>query len=679
MKENDGKEKIKKIKELMDNPAGAEHEEDAIMTEEQTQKFLAKYDKSSATRHFEGTPKLIMRWLCVAFTIYMLLINTIWLLPPQVHRASFVAFIIVFVFLLYPSNKKNNDRVNYIPWYDLALGAIGAGCFLYYAFNFEAIARAQMTFTTVDLVVAIVGIAVLFVACYRIVGLPLVLVVLAFLSYTWFGQFIPGQFGHAGFRLERVFTFLFYTTEGVIGIPTAVASTFLFVFMLFGAFMAKTGIGQFFIDISNSVAGKATGGPAKMAVIVSVLTATISGSSVANTVASGSFTIPMMKRMGYNKNFAGAVEASASTGGQIVPPILGAAAFLMAEITGIPYSQIALAAVIPAMLYFITIFSAVHFEAKKKKLKGLPPEEIPKPWPLIKEKGQLCVGIIAIVVFLNMGFTPTRSALYAILVSIVVSMLRKDTRLTPTKVIDVLETGTRNSISVAIACATAGMIIGVVTMTGLGMAFVSSMISLGYIITHEYLRLLVILVLCMFASLILGLGMPTTAKYVIMATVTAPVLYMMGVPMLAAHMFVFYFGVDADITPPVALASYAAAGIAKGDPMKTSITAVRLGIAAYLIPFFFVLNPQMLFIDATVMGVIQLTITGIVGVVSVAAGLAGYFVRHMRKYERILAVVAGISLAHGGLVTDLTGIIILAGLVIIQKFFDKDGPQVAAA
>ena len=636
------------------------------------EELLEELDKNSRTRNFEGIPKLIVRALCVGFTLYMILINTIWLLPPQVHRASFVGLIMLFVFLLYPINKNKNRKTNHIPWYDAIFAIIGVACFFYYAFNFETIARAQMTFTTIDLVVAVIGITILFIACKRVVGLPLVIVVLVFLAYTWFGRFIPGQFGHAGFRFERVFTFLFYTTEGVIGIPTQVASTFIFVFMLFGAFMAKTGIGQFFIDISNAIAGKATGGPAKMAVIVSALGATISGSSVANVVASGSFTIPMMKRMGYNKNFAGAVEASASTGGQIVPPILGASAFLMAEITGIPYSQIALAALIPSILYFVTIFVAVHFEAKKKRLLGLPPEEIPKAWPIILQKGQLCLAIIAIVVFLSIGFTPTRSALYAILVAIAVSMIRKDTRLNLTRFLEVLESGARNSIIVAVACATAGIIIGVVTMTGLGMAFVSSMLSLTYAITNDAIRMLVVLILCMFASLILGLGIPTTAKYVIMATVTAPILYMMGIPLLAAHMFVFYFGVDADITPPVALASYAAAGIAKGDPMKTSVIAVRLGIAAYLIPFFFVFNPQMLFIDATALGVVQLFITGVVGVVCIAAGLSGYLLRPMMRFERLLAIAAGLALVDGGLLTDVIGVAVLVALVLFQKFFSKD-------
>ena len=700
----------KKFEEIEEQEDISEENLHDALSEEEQKKILAEYDQDSNMRLYAGVPRLIMRWLCVAFAAFMLIINipgflpwitgllplipTIQPLPPQVHRSVFVGLVILLVFLLYPTNKKKNTRVNYIPWFDLVLAITGAACFFYYALNFETIVRQAATFTTLDLIVAVIGIAILFIACYRVMGLPLVIVVGIFLAYTWFGQFIPGLFGHAGFRFERVFVFMFYTTEGVIGIPIGVASTFIFVFMLFGAFMGKTGIGQFFIDISNAITGKATGGPAKMVVIVSALMGMLSGSSVANTVASGSYTIPMMKRMGYEKNFAGAVEASASTGGQIVPPILGAAAFLMAEITGIPYTQIALAALIPAVLYFITIFAAVHFEAKKKNLRGLPPEEIPKALPLLLKRGQLCLGIVAIVVFLAMGFTPTLSALLAIVVSIAVSMFRKDTRLNHTRIIDAFETGARNVVGVAVACGMAGIITGVVSLTGLGHAFIQVMLSLANVISNDTLRLIVVLIFCGLASIILGLGIPTTAKYVIMATVTAPVLASMIipgitcsngavllVPVLAAHMFVFYFGVDADITPPVGLAAYAAAGISKGDPMITGVYAMRLGIANYLVPFFFVFNPMMLFISAactycdacyapgvTVIGIIHLVITSTIGVIAVAAGLAGYFFRPMGILERVLTVIAGVILAGGAWYTDLFAIVLLIAIFLNQKF-----------
>jgi len=666
-----------KDKKDIDTPAeGFDATAEADVSEEELQELMAKVDKESNNRHFSGVPQIIMRYLCVAFSLYMLAINTIFLMPPQVHRASFVGLVILFTFLLYPASKKNNLKINCLPWYDLALGVIGVTCFLYYAFNFRTIVGQMATFTTLDFIMAITGISILFIACYRVMGLPLMVVVAVFVGYAYFGRWIPGQFGHAGYRVERIFNFLFYTTEGVLGTPTAVASTFIFVFMLFGAFLAKTGIGQFFIDIANALAGKAVGGPAKVAVIASALQGTVTGSSVANTVASGTFTIPLMKRLGYSKNFAGAVEASASTGGQLMPPILGAAAFLMAEITGIPYAQIALAATIPAILYFACIFAAVHFEAKKHGLKGLPEDEVPKALPLLLGKGHLMLSIGSIIFFLFMGFTPTRSALYAILVVIALSMIRRDTRLTPSKFIDALETGARNTISIGVACAMAGMVVGVVVLTGLGITFANAMLALAAGIGHETVRLLVVLFFTMIASLILGMGVPTTAKYVIMATVTAPILVRepLAVPLLVAHMFVFYFGTDADITPPAGLAAYAAAGISRGSPIMTCVIAVRLSIASYIIPYIFVFSPAMLFIDTNAFEVIKITLTGLVGIIGIASGLAGYFILPLRKYERAMVIIGGLLMVHPGIPTDIVGIALIGGTYMLQKMREKNTP-----
>ena len=657
-------------------------DESVELSEKEIEEIAAKYDKDTGvTRRFEGLPKTIMRWLCVGFTIFVLLMNTRLLWPPQMHRAAFVGLILLYTFLLYPASKKKTYKVNFLPWYDLALGVAGVVCFFYYVYNFRTIVGQMGTFTQMDFYFAVVGIALVFIACYRVMGLPLIIVVGLFLCYAYFGRWIPGQFGHAGYRVERIFTFLFYTTEGVLGTPIAVASTFIFVFMLFGAFLEKTGIGQFFIDVAIGIAGRATGGPAKAVVITSALQGTVTGSSVANTVASGTFTIPLMKRLGYNKNFAGAVEAAASTGGQLMPPILGAAAFLMAEITGIPYAQIALAAAIPALLYFTCIFASVHFEAKKAGLRGLPPEEIPKVFPLLLQKGHLMLGVIAIIFFLWQGFTPTRSALNAILVVIVISMFRKDTRLTPKKFIDALETGARNTIGIGVACAMAGMVVGVVVMTGLGITFANAMLSLAQSIAHENLRLIIVCFFTMLASLILGMGVPTTAKYVIMATVTAPILVRepLGLPLLVAHMFVFYFGTDADITPPVGLASYAAAGIARGSPIITSVIATRLAIASYVIPFIFVFNPQMLFINANAPEMIKIVITGLIGIVGLASGLSGFLIIRMHWYERIIAIVGGLLMVNPGILTDLVGAVIIVILFLIQRMRAKRLPPLSPA
>ena len=646
-------------------------EDEEAVSEEEIARRMAEVDRKSNTRQYSGIPKIILRWLCVGFTIYMLIINTVVLLPAQVHRSSFVGLLILFTFLLYPARKKDGARLNYVPWYDLILAVAGAACFMYYAFNFRTIVGQMGLFTQQDFIVAVIGLSILFIACYRVVGVPLMVVVAGFLAYAFLGQYIPGAFGHAGFRTERIFNFLFYTTEGVLGVPTAVAGSFLFVFLLFGAFLEQTGIGEFFIDISNAVAGKATGGPAKVVVVASALYSTVSGSSVANTVASGTFTIPMMKKMGYDRNFAGAVEAAASTGGQLMPPIMGAAAFLMAEITGIPYTQIALAALIPAILYFACIFASVHFEAKRIGLKGMPPEMIPKAGRLMLQKGHLFLAVVAIIVFLAMGYTPARSAQFAILVAIALSMFRKDTRMTPTKFVNALESGAKNTVSVGMACALAGMIIGVVVMSGLGLTFANAMVAMAGNIAHETLRLVIVLIFCMIASLVLGLGVPTTAKYVIMATVTAPILVRMGVPVLVAHMFVFYFGTDADITPPAGLASYAAAAISRGSPLITSVIAMRLAAAAYIIPYIFVFKPQMLFIGATPGMIALIVVTGLVGIVGVASALSGYLLRIMTWYERLIALAGGLILVSPLIWANFAGVGLIALLILWQLAKNK--------
>lgn len=690
-------------------------------SEEELKKVMAKYDPSARTRHFEGVPKLIVRWSLVIFAIFMLLMNVnpfalfpseviyflqntpvisfvfnpiinglafLSLQPPQIQRAIFAGAVIFFAFLLYPSpSKHGNTRVNHVPITDFLLGGAGAFSFFYFVIFFERITGQMGAITTMDFHMVILAIVILFIACYRVVGVPLMIVAAVFLAYALFGEHIPGMFGHRGFRMMRIANHSFYQMEGILGVPIGVASTFIFVFLLFGAFIRKTGIGQFFIDISNAIAGRSVGGPAKAAVIVSALQATICGSSVANTVASGSFTIPMMKRLGYNKNFAGAVEAAASTGGQIMPPIMGAAAFIMADITGIPFAQIALAALIPAILYFVCVFASVHFEAKKANLKPMPEDQIPKALPLLLQKGYLMLGLLAVVFFLARGYTPTASAIFAIVICIILSMFRKDTRLTPTKIFEAMEAAARNVVSIGVACAMAGIVVGVVTLTGLGITFADAMISMAGVIDHETLRLIAVLFFCMLASLILGLGVPTTAKYVIMATVTAPILVGIGVddlgnpiiPLLAAHMFVFYFGTDADITPPVALASYAAAAVSRGDPMKTSVVAMKLAIAAYIIPYIFVFNTQMLFIDPTFMGIFMTTVTGVVGIIGIAAAVSGFFVRRVPWHLRIILILASLMVINTDLPTDIVGIAIIGGVYVWQKFISKgkDGGEPA--
>lgn len=459
--------------------------------------------------------------------------------------------------------------------------------------------------------------------------------------------------------LKSIVYNLFYTTSGVIGTPIGVCSTYIALFILFGAFLEATGISEFFIQLANSLAGASTGGPAKVAVISSALCGMVSGSSVGNTVTTGSVTIPLMKKTGYKGEFAGAVEAAASTGGQIMPPIMGAAAFLMAEMVGVQYSEIAMRAIFPALLYFTGIFIMVHLEAKRLGLKGIAKEDLPKFVPLFIRQGYLLIPLVTLVAMVMMGYTMSRSAVIATLLAILVSIPNKSTRMNPTRFVNALETGGKNTLSVA--CGIAGIIAGVVTMTGLGQILISAIVSVAGD------RVIIALFLTMLTCIVLDMGVPTTANYIIMATTCAPILVNgMGINKIAANMFVFYFGIVADITPPVALAAYAGSAIAKSNPMKTALNASRLAIAAFIVPYIFAFNPAMLFIDADVIQVVVIIVTSLVGLTGVSGGLEGYMVTNMNPIQRILAVVGGLCLIIPGTVTDLAGIAIVGASVIWQ-------------
>ncbi|NLT15232.1 MAG: TRAP transporter permease [Clostridiales bacterium] len=613
---------------------------------------MAEYDRESNTRHYQGVPKTIVRYLLAAFSIFVFYMNLISVWPEQIRRASFVGLIIFAAFMLYPMRKKAAKKINFVPWYDILLGIIGVACFFYYVINFETIALKATRISTLDVAVAIIGILIIAEVCRRVVGFPILVVAGAFIVYAF----------SADYSVTRITYTLFYTLDGVLGTPIGVCSTFIVLFIILGAFLEKTNIGTFFIDLANSIAGKASGGPAKVAVIASALEGMYSGSSVANTVGSGSVTIPIMKKTGYDKNFAGAVEAAASTGGQIMPPIMGAAAFLMAEMTELPYATIAVAAIFPAVLYFTGIFLMVHFEAKKLGLKGLPKETIPNFFKLCLRKGYLLIPIVVLVGTMSYGFTASRAACLAILAAIIVSMFSKETRLTPKTFVDALENGAKNTIGVAAACAIAGIIVGIVALSGIGLKLADGLLTLSGGID------IIALGLTMIACIILGMGVPTTANYVIMSTITAPIILQLipGTPVLAAHMFVFYFGIVADITPPVALAAYAGAAISGGNPIKTGVIATRLAIAAFIIPYMFVLNPSMLLIDAHIRDIVQIIITSLIGMFAISTGLEGFMKRKLPWWQRLLAVGAGLALIDPGLITDICGIVVIAFIVILQ-------------
>ncbi len=641
---------------------GAEltEEEEHYMTPEEIQEVMAKYDRESATRVFEGNKGIVVSIGLIAFTLITVFINAVYRIPPQQHRALFLAMVLFLAFILYPYKKMPASRNKHVPWYDIVLGCCSAASFMYMVVNYRGIVAKAGAYETIDIVIAVIAILLLFEACRRVVGIPILIVVIAFIAYAYFGNYIPGYFGHRGYSLQRIVSHLYYTTEGIIGTPLGVCSTFIFLFILFGAFLERTGIGQFFIDIANSIAGKATGGPAKVAVIASALQGTITGSSVANTVSSGSFTIPMMRKMGYRPEFAAAVEAAASTGGQIMPPIMGAAAFLMAEMTGIPYSTIIIAAIVPAILYFTGIMLMIHLEAKKRRLQGLPADEIPHFGKLMLHYWHLLIPLVVLVVMLVRGETPSRSALMAIVLAIIVSMFRSDTRMSFKVFCGALEAGARNIIGVAIACAVAGIIVGMVTLTGIGLKLAAGLLSLsgGHII--------IALFFTMIASIILGMGVPTTANYVIMASITAPIVLQLGVPMLAAHMFVFYFGIVADITPPVALAAYAGSAIAHSNPLKTGATATKLAIAAFIVPYIFALNPSMLLVGASVPEVISVVVSSLIGMFGIAVAMEGYLMTHASIITRAVALAGGLTLVIPGWQTDLIGICLIGVMLLLQ-------------
>lgn len=627
-------------------------EDTSTGTAADVEEIMKKYDRESNIRLYEGIPRNMMKYLLAGFSLLMVYMNLFANWDERVRRASFVGLIIILAYLVYPAKKgAGGAKRNFVPWYDVILMVLGSGSFFYFVLNFDTIIKHATRISQIEIILGVIGILVLVEACRRVVGIPILVVATCFVIYAFY----------SGSSLKSVVYNLFYTTSGVIGTPIGVCSTYIVLFIIFGSFLEGTGISEFFIKVANSIAGASSGGPAKVAVISSALCGMVSGSSVANTVTTGSVTIPLMKKTGYKGEFAGAVEAASSTGGQLMPPIMGAAAFLMAEMAGVPYKVIATKAILPAFLYFLGIFIMVHLEAKKLGLKGLKKEELPHFGKLILTRGYLLLPLILLVGMVMQGYTMARAAVIATLLAIFVSMIRKETRMTPDGFVTALENGARNTISVGVACGIAGIIAGVVTMTGLGQILISAIVAIAGNVT------IIALMLTMVTCIVLGMGVPTTANYIIMATTCAPILITgMGIEPIAAHMFVFYFGIVADITPPVALAAYAGSAIAKSNPMRTAINASKLAVAAFIVPYIFALNPGMLFINTTALGVVTIIITSCVGLFGVAAGLEGYMFEHMPVWQRLISVVGGLMLIYPGTITDLVGVATVGVVVLLQ-------------
>ncbi len=624
---------------------------------------LDEIDRESKYKLFSPLGDKIIMVVLTAWAIFQLYASISNKVPLQILRYTHLGLAISMAYILYPATK-HSDR-HKLPWYDCVLAALFVCVVGYFIINYKPLQFRAGSYTRMDTVMAGLGIALVLLACWRVVGPPIVIIASCFFIYGLVGKYMGGFLQHRGFSLKRIITHLFITTEGVIGNPLGVCSTYIYLFILFGAFLEKTGIGQFFIDLANALAGFAAGGPAKVAVLSSALQGTVSGSSVSNTVSTGSFTIPMMKSLGYEPEFAGAVEAAASTGGQIMPPVMGSAAFLISETCSVPYRQLMVIAVIPALLYFTGIWISVHLEAKRLGLKGIPREKLPKLWPLLRDKGHLLLPLLAIIYLMLSGFTITRAALIGCLICVVVPYVRKGTRVPFLQIFTALPQASRSVISVATACSTAGIIIGMVTLTGLGQRIGTGIFSL--VGNSVFLAL----VCAMFTSLILGMGVSTTSNYLITSTIAAPILIKAGVPLLAAHMFCFYFGIVADITPPVALAAYAGSAIAKGNAFKTGVNATKLAIAAFLIPYMFALNPKMIMIGGTFLEALPMILTAIVGLVGIGGGFIGYLNGPMSMPLRLISFAGGICMVIPGTLTDIIGAAVIAAVFAVNWLLGK--------
>ena len=652
MNKNEEKTKLNDPEVLTDEAMDVQADVDSVMR---------KYDRESNTRIWEGKPKIAITVILAAFSLWCIYVTLFATFLEEIRLTSFMGLIILMGFLIYPS-KKGDQKVNHMPIGDIIFMIAGVGSFFYFTFNVNQIINQGTRFTWFQIVIGIIAILALIEVTRRCVGLPILIVAGVFVVYALvYGLTNPEFFG----RLRYLVRNLFYTKEGIFSTPVNVCSKYIVVFIIFGAFLERTGISNFFIDLANCIAGRFAGGPAKVSVISSALCGMVSGSSVGNTVTTGSVTIPMMKKTGYKPEFAGAVEATSSTGGQIMPPIMGAAAFLMADFVGVPYSSIIGRAILPAILYFAGIFISVHLEAKKLDLHGMPKEQLPKARNLVK-KIYLLLPLVMLVVWVSGNFmTMQKAASLAIVLTIVVSLFNKDNRITPHKILEALEAGGKSAITVGAACGVAGIISGTITMTGLANDIINAIVSVAGD------RLIIALILTMLCCIVLGMGVPTTANYCIMAATTAPILIRMGVPIMAAHFFVFYFGIVADITPPVALAAYAGSAIAKSNPMKTAFNASKLAIAAFIVPYMFCFNPAMLLIDTTAIQVVQIAITAFIGIFALAAALEGYCFANMNAIIRIVIAVGGLLLIHPALTTDLVGLILVFASLAFQYILSK--------
>ncbi len=632
-----------------------------------TQAILEQYDRESVTRHSQDRKvRIIIALLAIAYSLFHLYI-TFNPLPELIQRSIHVSFGLGLIFLLYPASARSSRTT--ISWYDWVWVLASFAGAIYIIFQYQDIMTVRGGIpNTLDIVISMITVITVLEGARRMTGWILPVFSLIFLAYPFISHlsFMPNRLLTRPYDLGDIFGQLFLKTEGLYSTAIGASVTFIFLFILFGAFLARSGMGQLFNDLALALAGHKQGGPAKVAVISSGFMGSINGAAVANVVGTGAFTIPLMKKIGYNKEFAGAVEASASVGGQILPPIMGAAAFIMAQTTGVAYSTIALAAVLPALLYYLGVIMQVHFRAGKNNLKGMPKADLPKIKEVLKARGHMLLPIVALVYFLANNVPVSYAATYTIAFTVIVSWLRAETRMGVYDIIEALQDGAKQSLSVMVACAVVGIVIGVVNLTSFGTVMTSSIVTLGAG------SLFLTLILTMLASMVLGMGIPSIPAYIITATMAAPALASFNIPVLIAHMFVFYFGIFANITPPVALAAFAGAGIAGGDPMKTGWQSLKLALAGFIVPFMFVYNPTMLMIDTTNVAVTArdfnipayyeiatVAITSIIGVIALSAALEGYFKTPLAIWQRIVIALGALCLIVPETMTDLIGLVII--------------------
>lgn len=633
------------------------------LTNNELQELMDLEDKNINSRNYIGLFSKIVVAIAIIWTVFQIYMSSIGVMEAIKFRAWHLGFLLLFSFIYYPATKKSVGTRRLPTVFDLICIALTISVTCYFIFMYDVFVRERAGENTVlDLWVGGIAIVLLFEAARRVVGNALALIALFFLMYNFFGAYIPGLLGHYGFSVERVINIMFWGGQGVFGTALGVSATYIFIFVLFGAFLKNSGFSDFINDLALTVAGRTAGGPAKVAVFASALMATISGSAVSNVVTTGTVTIPMMKKAGYSKKFAGAVEAVASTGGLIAPPVMGAAAFIMAEYLGVSYSVIMLAAVVPAILYYLTLFMIVHFEAKKMGLSGISKENIPAAKQVLRDGGHLLIPLFVLLFMLFSGFSPIYAAIFALFAVVPTAAIRKHTRMSVRLVVESVVEGVKGAISVGIACAIVGIVIATITLTSIGLIIGNNVLSFAGD------SILLAAILTAVISIVLGMGIPATAAYIIVATISVPILTQLGVPAIAAHMFAFYFAALSSITPPVALAPYAAAGIAGESPNKVAFESVRLGLVGFIVPFFFIFNPALLLTGGTIGEYIFAAVTACIGGVALAAGIKGYLFRHTFLLERVVLVICGVMLMDTTLLLNVTSLVAITAVVASQIY-----------